>query len=223
MGYCVIGKEIHGNFEDWVKHIFDHEVRPKHWCFELDAPFFRAEPETILEYTSLLFEDPMPFLSGFTNAQLGAGLWHLISPSHGDDMCALNSEGIDLPKRQRVVRSFVPLFKQLYAQRCSEHLSHIDEPGADPLNASCYIWWDVLPLIPEKTRELDQAALETMTAILTMDSIACQESALHGLGHMHYCYPEQVRKIVEDFLRLSPGIRPELATYAKRARAGHVR
>jgi len=61
-----------------------------------------------------------------------------------------------------------------------------------------------------------------MTNALALDSIACQESALHGLGHWHGAYPDEVEAIVDRFLAAHPTSRPELLTYARSARSGCV-
>jgi hypothetical protein len=38
-----------------------------------------------------------------------------------------------------------------------------------------------------------------MEHTLWLNSLACQESALHGLGHWQALYPEQVAGIVDHF------------------------
>jgi len=57
---------------------------------------------------------------------------------------------------------------------------------------------------------------------LELDHIACQESALHGLGHWAHSYPERVEKIVDEFLTHNENLRPELKQYALQARSGKV-
>jgi hypothetical protein len=56
------------------------------------------------------------------------------------------------------------------------------------------MWWDILPVYggprPEDRDTLHEAAFGTMAAVLEMPSIACQESALHGLGHWRSFFPQ---------------------------------
>ena len=61
----------------------------------------------------------------------------------------------------------------------------------------------------------------TLRAILAIPHDACRESALHGIGHWvrHY---SQLADIVDQFLSGTPGLRPELVTYAESAKAGNV-
>ena len=61
-----------------------------------------------------------------------------------------------------------------------------------------------------------------MAEILALDSLACQESALHGLGHWQHAYPEEVQQIIDRFLNANKNLRPELAAYARSARTGCV-
>jgi hypothetical protein len=61
-----------------------------------------------------------------------------------------------------------------------------------------------------------------MERILELDSIACQEGALHGLGHWQREYPGEVERIVDRFLESRGGLDARLIDYAKAARCGCV-
>jgi len=92
----------------------------------------------------------------------------------------------------------------IFAPRRTSHLSHRDEPGGGPLNAACYMWWDILPLggtrdDPAK-RRLGRAALDVMTETLALDALACQKRALHGLGHWHAACPQEVEPAIDRFV-----------------------
>jgi hypothetical protein len=88
------------------------------------------------------------------------------------------------------------------------------------------MWWDAMPIyggpISADRKALHLAALETMTAILKFDSLACQESALHGLGHWYKIFPQPIERLVDEFLLLHANARPELLSYARSARCGCV-
>jgi hypothetical protein len=66
------------------------------------------------------------------------------------------------------------------------------------------------------------AALDAMRDVLGLDAVACQESALHGLGHWQSAYPDEVGDIVDAFLATAPDRRPDLVRYAQSARVGCV-
>ena len=88
------------------------------------------------------------------------------------------------------------------------------------------MWWDIIPIygkpdIPEWS-ELDQEILGVLESTLQLDSIACRESALHGLGHWQHYYPQRVGEIIDTFLMSNRVLRKELETYAVNAYTGYV-
>jgi hypothetical protein len=87
------------------------------------------------------------------------------------------------------------------------------------------MWWDMLniygcPDDPDRA-EFDSEVLVVMQRLLAIPHDACRESALHGLGHRRMYYP-QVTQFIDEFLRRTPDLRPELLDYAERARVGRV-
>lgn len=139
-------------------------------------------------------------------------------------MFALLNERVRLEARLRCIRSFTDLFQKLFAVWCSSHLSHLDEPGANPLNVACYLWWDILPIGGQpdaaSRKEIDETCLVVMEEGLNLDSIACQESALHGIGHWQPQYPQRAEHVINAFLGAHPELRLELLCYARSARRG---
>ena len=61
-----------------------------------------------------------------------------------------------------------------------------------------------------------------MEFALGLESVACRESALHGLGHWSGDYPDFVHGLFDRFIETNPGERPDLITYAKNAREGSI-
>lgn len=213
-------------FDAWVRHCFDHPVREPRWYFDLEAPFWAGPAPLTIAYVTRLLEDPLPPLAPYDDAQLAQGFWYLVANGASDCMFALSDGGVPAAERARCLRAFTSVFRQLFATRCSPHLSHLDEPGAAPLNLSCYMWWDLLPFGAASDdapgRPLVRTALAVMAEILAVDQIACQESALHGLGHWHRDCPGEVEAIVDGFLGTHADARAELLRYARSARSGCV-
>jgi hypothetical protein len=214
------------SFDEWLVHVFDHEVRQPQWYFAVDAQYWEAPAAATVAYITRLFEDPIPYVCSYSNEQLNQGFWYILSNGASDYMFALLDEQVSLEARRRCIRSFVSVFEKLLAARCSAHLSHLDEPGADTLNLACYMWWDIIPIAPQPSvvahREIDEECLQVMENILNLDSLACQESALHGLGHWQHHYSQTIEKIIGEFITRQPNLRPELLSYAKSARTGCV-
>jgi len=214
------------SFDEWVRHLFDHPATGPQWFADPDAPFWAGPAHVTVDYVTRLFENPLPPLDSYSDAQLNQGFRHLVSNGGSDCMFALSDAAVALDARLRCLASFATVFHTLFAVRCTPHLSHLDEPGAGALNAACYMWWDLLPLggapSDRALHEIDRAALDVMARVVSLDAIACQESALHGLGHWHAAYPREVEGIVDRFTAAHPRARAELLAYARSARCGCV-
>src|SRR5688572_6587058 len=154
------------SFDDWVRFLFDHPVADQQWYWADGAPYWIGPAAVSVAYVTRLFEDPLPPLAGYSDAQLNQGFWYLLSNGLSDIMFALSDASVPLEARLRCVRAFTTVFRELFAVRCTPHLSASDEPGAGPLNPSCYMWWDLLPLSGARAnaaeRPLDHAALDVM-------------------------------------------------------------
>jgi hypothetical protein len=213
------------SLSDWITHVFDHPVADPAWYWTSDMPDWEISSEDTVAFIADTFEQSGVLLARFTDAQLNQGFWYLLSPASSEFMHTLVDPEVPLIARLRAIRSFVPLFEQVMAVRCSPHLSHLDEQLANPLNGACYIWWDILPIHgkpeePERT-EFDAEVLRVLPQILSIPHDACRESALHGVSEWRLYYPA-VETIVDDWLSRTHGLRPELVSYAQRAKVGSV-
>lgn len=217
------------DFDAWVRSVFGRPVTgPWYWADgpEVDLPTGRREAV----YLARLFADPLPAVGRYSDSQLNQGFWFLNSAVPPCAVSRLFSGSASWPVRRAAIRAIGDLYEKLFAVRCTPHLSWINEPGGSPLNEACYMWWDSLPaatcarLRTEEPRaaETDAVVLDVLRRTLALDSVACQEAALHGLGHRRQHYPAEVEAIIDDFLGCGSGLRPELVEYARRARVGYV-
>jgi len=163
--------------------------------------------------------------TGKADAQIAQGLTYLLSTSAVGDNGWLYARSVPAPQRLAFVQSIDRFFRTIFLPRCTPHLGHLSETGA-PLNLVCYMWWDELPAIalpddPERTMLFD-AAFDVMADCLAMPSAACQESALHGLGHWRRFDEQRVPAIVDAYLARHNLADPRLAAYARAARCGCV-
>jgi hypothetical protein len=218
-------------YEDWIEHVFSHEValHGNAWHWDPDADLWDGSPAETLAHLIRFLEDPLPALAYFSNAQIDQGLRYLIDNGAGDLTRPLREPGLPLADRRRGLAAMRGVFEQLFQPRCTPHLSHLDEAGAGPLNGICYMWWDSFPgAVGERDphrQEMAEATLATIALGLSLDSVACQESALHGLGHWGSWAgggQAQVAPLIDAYLAARPGLRPELAAYARAARSGCV-
>jgi hypothetical protein len=216
------------SYDDWLEHAFGREVRMhgNQWFFDLDSEWWAPTSAEYVAYLTRLFENPEQLMAEFADSQIAQGLTYLVDVGATGDDGHLADPSVPVADRVRLVRATVPLFERLFAKRCTLHLSHLDEPGAGALNGRCYMWWDTFPSLglagDPDLPALQDAALTAMEDILNLDSIACQESALHGLSHWNQVAGSRVAEIVDGFLTRTPNGRSELLTYARAARSGCV-
>ena len=224
-----MGQQLkHLTFEQWLAFAFDHPVNgtKQEWYWDPESDWWDGPAADTIQFLTKTFENTAVVFQPYTNAQLNQGLWFIASNACSNHIFALLDNNVPWLDQRRCIRSIHNLFEQCMAARCTPHLSHLDEPGANPLNSVCYMWWDILPLSgqpnnPER-RKLDQEILGVLESTLQIDSIACRESALHGLGHWQIYYPQQVAKIIDTFLQSQKELPEPLRAYAMNANRGCV-
>lgn len=208
---------------DWISFLFDHPVEDPAWHFGAYA-LLEPESERVAELIAETFERSAELTSPFSDEQLNQGFWFLLNPGNSDYMRCLSDDSVPWALRRRVLRSFVPLFRDVMSTRCTPSLAH-EEKLSSALNSACFMWWDLLPLTEgwfgAEDVQLADEVLAVLSDLLQIPHDACRESALHGLGHWAMHYP-RAAEIIDRFLRDSSNLRPELVEYAEQARTGHV-
>ena len=220
------GRQVPWTARRWADSMFDRPVTAPAWYRADDDLPDGPAPADAVAFLAALCEQAGARLAPYSNAQLNQGFWYLLGSGASGLTLAAHDPTVPTAAWVRCVRAFVPLFAQVFAPRCSPHLGHLDEAGADPLNLACYMWWDLLPLpaLPEGPGRaaLHDACLDALEAILGLAADPCRESALHGLGHWAAHDPRRVAGAIDRFLAATPAPRPELLAYARGARAGCV-
>jgi hypothetical protein len=216
----------HPSFETWIAHCFDHPVSTHAWYLSPHAPEWDAPPELTLAYMTRLFNSPIESAGKFSDEQLNQGFWYLASNNCSDHMYLLIDASLPEEARLSCLGAMQQLFDQLFLRRCTNLPSQGHDLAAlSALNSICYMWWDVLPVHGEpndpRREKFDAAVLSLLRGILGLGSFACQESALHGLGHWSYYYRAQVRQIIEHYLADAPED-AVLGDYARLAADGKV-
>lgn len=215
------------SYKEWIEHAFGAEVRFQRnpWFFDPDHDWWEPSADQAVAYLTRLFESPDKDLNWFTDEQIAQGLTYLVSTSASGDSGWLYSRDVPAANRQRCIEATACLFDKLFAPRCTPTISHLSEAGA-PLNGVCYMWWDEFPSValagdPDLPM-LHNCVLRTLGSILRLPSLACQESALHGLGHWQHQYPQEVRTAIESFVNERQDLDRRLVAYARSAQCGCV-
>jgi len=214
-------------YQEWLNHVFDHEVTDKlpQWYYAEDAPVFETSDDEMTELISQTFLNAGKDLTKYTDAQVDQGIWYFISSSSpSGSVFALKSPEVALAIRIKAIKNIFFLYSDCYAKRCAETLGHLSEEGS-ALNSSCYMFWDICPITywedaPDSTAMQD-ATLNVLGKILTIEHRACREAALHGLSEIFYSRREDAQKIIDRFLSKTK-LDDKLLTYAQNAREGNV-
>lgn len=210
-------------FQEWTKAWFDRpETDRKFW---ISDPPEELEPARELDYATLLFAKSGELLEPYSNTQIGNSLYGLIYEGSSPLYC-LRDISLSLSNRVNCIRAIELVFRDVFAVRCSEKLGHLSEPGG-ALEGVCYMWWDIFPAYTSCFKEtsgpvLEQAVLDVQTKVLALPHAACQESALHGLGHWQRNNKKAVETIVRAAVASGNLRRPELIAYAENANIGMV-
>jgi hypothetical protein len=215
---------MNSRYQEWLKHIFDHEVSEPAWHFEMDAPEFKASSTEITELIGQTFRSAGEDLNTFTDAQVDQGLWYLVGSSGSNLMHELKSSEVPLAKRRESIGNIFYLYSDCFAKRCAECLGHQSEEGSQ-LNSICYMFWDICPItylegVPER-QEMEDAILAVLKRTLEINHRACREGAFHGLSEISHTCREKVRVIVDGFLSNNK-LDDKLLAYALNAREGNV-
>lgn len=202
------------SFEDWVAGVFDPQA---------DDPW--PPPAQDLQHLSRLFADPVTVLGGLSDEEIGVGLWSVLDSGGAGTALALNDVTLPLADRIACVQHIRTLYRELFVPRCAERLGHLSEQGGR-LEMICYMFWDVAAFggAPgdREGNLFEDAVLDVLEDTLGLAHAACQESAIHGLGHRLGRHPERAPAILERWLRTGTPRDPRLRSYAEWATTGCI-
>jgi hypothetical protein len=216
-------------FDDWMRFVFDHAVQEPAWYWSADSEIdaWSADPVQSVRWMTELFRTPAA-LAPYSRAQVGQGLWFLLGDGSPGDFGLLPYDAsVALEDRLECIRQTVPFFASYVAIQCTRSKPAFRAKDADDLESVCFMWWDLWPDREPRKGSADRGAVESavldaLTAIAALPSVACIESALHGLGHQHARHPGRTEEIVDALLKRANGLPTDLVRYAEAARRGAV-
>jgi hypothetical protein len=201
------------SFDDFVRFLFDRDVPPttekrNPWYWDTEAAY---TPDLILSYYVKLFRQPQFLRDRFSKPQLEQGFWAIQSDNLNCSVSRLISDS-DLPfeGREKCIEAMVDLFRNLFL--------------TEPLDTSVQMWWDSLCYdwhCGNRKRErggedqrLQDVIFQTLASILAIDSVVCQGTALHGLGHLHH---PKTENLIQSFIAEHPTLTKGQREYANAA------
>jgi len=178
-----------------------------------------------LAHLTRLLTDPATVLGPYDDDVVGRGIWSLFDSGGAASTLLLADPTLPLDDRLAATRAIGNLYADLFVPRCQERLGHRGEQEGW-LEMACYMLWDLAAFAGEPgSREgnlLEDAILDVLERALRLPHVACQESALHGLGHRVARHPDRVPMIIDRWLRAGGARNDQLREYARAARSGCV-
>lgn len=210
------------SFDGFVKSIFSRPVCTPEWYWQEE--WICPDAENLFIYMKKLYSFPDVVLNSYSDSQIEQGIQFMNSAAISDCHRLLCLPTANLIDRVEVIESFKIFFEKIYLIKCTNVSTFLGDAEINPLNNSCFMWWDISPLIASNENEIIDACLRVMRDCLYMPNLACQESALHGLGHLRD-YPEweqECKNIILDFMQSDNANLPVLKGYAHAALIGEV-
>ena len=182
------------------------------------------DSSTVNEYARRFNTDIASIVELHGETAVNKAIWYIYGSASGYMWDAMDSSlGT---RRFEFMTSVRDLYALGFAPFCSKHLGHLDrgpEPSR-PMNSACYMLWDMdgieCPAINGDADMLD-ASIDVLSFALKLDNWACQESALHGVGHLAMSSPQKTTPLIRNYLRRKD-IPAELRHYANTAQSGCV-
>ena len=215
------------SFDAFVEFQFGHAIRAhgNPWYFDTDGDWWDPEPRTGIAYLTRLFANGPEVLQWFSDAQIAQGLTGLVNTMAVGDQPWMRDPVTPAKERAAVWGAIADFFRDVLAPKCAPVLGHNASEAGPPINGVTYMWWESFPGFanPDDLRRalVDDAELECLECVLALDSPACQEAALHGLGHWVRREPRCV-EVIDRYLASGKAVVPELISYARSARSGCV-
>lgn len=177
------------SFEEWIEFVFNHEIsEPRYSWYYDDYKYIYGSSEKFAENCIKLFNNPEFLLERFTVEQLDQGFFGFILGPGSYNHLRLWDKENDVALRREFIMSSVKVFEKLFTK--------------NPLIHACFMWWDSLIYFDDDGDErVKDWMFEALSQILKIDSLDCQMSALHGLGHLEH---NGKKDLINSFLTNNP-------------------
>ena len=207
----------------WLEHIFGSSLGDKQ---NPDAAKTAADlaPADALRLVTQIFLNCGTWLAPFTDQQVADGLVFIGGAGESDWMYYVYDPATDRQARYDCIRSIETLYRDCFARRCPDRELSDD----NSLGSVCFMWWDRFPsggISAQSDVErpaVDEELIGVMARALQIEHAACQQSALHGLGHWYGANEARVEAIIDQWLANHQHLSAKLTQYAREARSGNV-
>lgn len=208
------------SFHSWLDALFGAPLlsHPGDLCNYEILPSTREEE---LSFFSELFEFPSHVLAAYSADQVGQGLAYLVSGTYQTHPHVLLDRRLSTQVQQATILNIINVFREVFAIKTEQ--THPEYAQSRSLDHICYVWWDVFPTEgapDERLADHFELFLSVMEQTLYINSLACVESALHGLNHWVKHREKRVHTIIDTFLRHSFRLSLSIREHAQWAKDG---
>ena len=217
------------SFDEFIEFQFGPPVPVYTPAWYLDPlvehDWWEPEPRTGIAYLTRLFANGPEVLQWFHDDQIAQGLTGLVNVMAIGAQPWMADPVTPAEERAAVWPAIASFFRDLLAPKCAPVLGHNATEATSSINTVTYMWWESFPGFtgpddPHRQMVYD-AELDCLESVLKLDSVACQEAALHGLGHWVRHEP-RCAEVIDRYLASGKAALPELVSYAKAARSGCI-
>lgn len=211
--------------DEWLMAILTRPATAEDYFLSPDLDPPHSDPAGFAAHLGWLLEAPGARLAPYDDLAVAAGLHWIFDPAEPLSFRCIGDPTIPQAARLALAAGFARLYAEVVMPRCPQALGHLSEDGG-PLATTAYMLFDLVcidpPGVAAEAAALDAAMVEAMGRVLALPHAACQEAALHGLGHWRDRAPGRAEALVDAYLSDGRAARPELVAYARGARGGCV-
>jgi hypothetical protein len=207
------------NYLEWEKVIFDHSPDKEYWYYDIDYDEEILKFDDISKYIIELCEECEELINKYTDDQINNGLWYLFSEAGSKWFSEILNGKNDMESSIRCIEKLEYIYRKLFYYKCTKTLSHKNQLPDNPINAICYMLWDIAPPVEDN---MITPVVALLSNILSLDHIAIQEGAIHGLGHLGERYGDVAINEIKKFIDYNNNISEDLRLYAERAIRGNL-
>ena len=211
-------------YEDFEEYLFGRHTEDQAKWFDRDDFVEKVFDNTeVVLFASDIYNNISKISLNYSGLQICHGLEYLINSASGFVCYAFLDKSVDENLRLISIKNMRNVFDAIFSEKCNTALGHLSNTQLSCYNYLCYMWWDIFPRhgVPKDNHffKTDNVIIELLEYILSLENIACKESALHGLGHWHVGYPDIVKNIIQ---KAQPALPEVLKNYAEQAMSGSV-
>lgn len=179
--------------EGFEKYLFDRENISSETSFnharfvDDDLCYTNFCNDTII-FIKNIYSNIQQIAERYTEINIYLGLEYTINSVAGDICRIFSDKKIDGHLRTSAVSAMSNVFVYFFNEKCQNKTSTDFGScfNSYRCNYLCYMWWDLFPWegdpYQKHMHDIDQIILEIMRRCLSLNNLACKESALHGLG-----------------------------------------